>query len=165
MCLFLHAVPNNEEMYNHDGQTVYDSVRKNADVDVQSGRPWYRNRKGGNFFGGSFDQIMNWQGHVGRGEGQGAYVGMQGHRKLCKYGHTCKRVETGCDFYHGVINKPCKNGESCVMGKACLFLHNKMDVQENVNHTESSQTFKPFRSSVASEDAQWLRPKNLLGRS
>ena len=43
--------------------------------------------------------------------------------KLCKYGRTCRNMNSGCTFRHDVINKPCKNAEKCPKGGACLFLH------------------------------------------
>ena len=104
--------------------------------------------------------------HSSGGSGGSSDTNLQRNGRLCKFGRTCKLVNSGeCKFKHELINKPCRGGENCTKGDACLFRHNDNKFN-NIKDLHSGMSHGGLlvshgeKSHGGEADAKWLRPKN-----
>ena len=97
-------------------------------------------------------------------------------------------MNAGCTFRHETINKPCKNGDRCVKGGACLFLHQNVDMSftgpanngnnlnmnsavlsSGIGHGNGAGQMNMFSAGpyngVRNGGTSWVEPKNLVGRT
>ena len=43
--------------------------------------------------------------------------------KLCRFGKSCRKMGSGCEFSHETIQRLCRSGVECGRKDTCLFLH------------------------------------------
>ena len=43
--------------------------------------------------------------------------------KLCRFGKSCEKIGSGCEFGHETIQKLCRSGMECSRKSTCLFMH------------------------------------------
>ena len=78
---------------------------------------------------------------------------------LCKYGKMCTEGE--CHYRHNVIDKVCRNKDTCTKGDRCLFKHDG-GITNDESETDESRT----AVMKANETNVWLRSaKNSQGQN